>query len=146
LAEQLADTGSAAAPAAVAMAGAHAPPAPALLQFTAIFGLQEQALPASAAHRIEGSVNLMTGSGMVTSRVLAGHLGGSSESGLPVLSCVIRVTSVDCLAGRLRIHGVIEEPSQLRPGEKPRVDMVLDPARGVLWAPFVSRDVELTLV
>jgi hypothetical protein len=146
LAEHLADTGLAAAPAAVPMAGAHPPAASALLQFTARFGLHEQALPANGGHLIEGSVNLMTGSGMVTSRELAGHLEGLNEIGLPVFTCVIRVTSVDCLAGRLRLHGVIEDPSQLRPGEKPRVDMVLDPARGVLWAPFVSRDVELTLL
>jgi hypothetical protein len=146
LAEQLAETGTAAAAAAVARAGGHPAPASALLQFTAIVGLRERPLPANPAHRVEGSVNLMTGSGMVTSRALTGHLDGSSEIGLAVLSCVIRVTSIDCLAGRLRLHGVIEDPSQLRPGDKPRVDMVLDPARGVLWAPFVSRDVELTLV
>jgi hypothetical protein len=141
---KLAGTGSAAAAvAAVPVVGAFAAQRSGVLQFKATVGLPEPPLPIYATHLVEGSVDLDTGSGLVTSRVLAGHPNGSSEVGLPGLSRVIRITEIDRASGQLRLRGVIEDRSQLRPGEKPQVEMLLDQARGVMRAPFLGREVEL---
>jgi hypothetical protein len=40
---------------------------------------------------------------------------------------------------------MIEDRSQLRSGEKPQVEILLDQVRGVVHAPFVGRQVELKL-
>jgi hypothetical protein len=143
---KLAGTGSAAAAAvAVPAVGAFTAQRSGMLQFKASAGLPEPPLPIYATHLVEGSVDLVTGTGLVTSRVLAGHPDGTSEVGLPGLSRVVRITDVDRASGQLRLRGVIEDRSQLRSGEKPQVEILLDQVRGVVHAPFVGRQVELRL-
>jgi hypothetical protein len=51
--------------------------------FRATVGLPEAPLPSYATFVIEGTVNLATRTGLLTSRVLAGHPGALSEIGLP---------------------------------------------------------------
>src|SRR5215831_7238855 len=45
------------------------------VRFNAVAGLPQPPLPNYATHRVEGSVNLQSGTGMITSRVVAGHPG-----------------------------------------------------------------------
>jgi len=143
---KLAGTGSAAAAAAaVPVVGAFAGQRFGVMQFRATVGLPKPPLPIYATHLIEGSVDLTSGTGLVTSRVLAGHPNGTSEVGLPGLSRVIRINAVDRASGQLRLRGVIEDRSQLRPGKKPQVEILVDQTRGVVRAPFVGRKVELKL-
>ena len=141
---KLAGTGSAAA-VGVPMAGAFTSGRSGVVQFRALLGLPEPPLPIYATHVVEGSVDLVSGRGLVTSRMLAGHPDGTSEVGLPGLSRVIRITAVDQSGAQLHLRGLIEDRSQLHPGEPPQVEMVLDRARGVVRAPFVGRQVELRL-
>jgi hypothetical protein len=47
--------------------------------------------------------------------------------------------------GLLRLHGLIEDRSQLRHGESPKIEMLLDQQRGVIQAPFVGQTKELKL-
>jgi hypothetical protein len=44
-----------------------------LLRFRASAGLPRKRLPSYATHLVEGTIDLTAGSGLVTSRVLAGH-------------------------------------------------------------------------
>ncbi len=85
------------------------------------------------------------GTGLVTSRVLAGHPGAPSEIGLPGLTRIIRVVAVEKQGSILNLSGVVEDRSQLQPGESPQIELVVDRERGVVQAPFVGRPVALTL-
>jgi hypothetical protein len=115
-----------------------------VLRFRASGGLPASPLPSYATHVVEGTVNLTTQSGTVTSRVLAGHPGDTSGIGLPGLSRIIRVTEAKG-TGTIRLRGEIEDRSQLRRGESPHVEIVVDKDRGVVHAPFLGRQVDLSL-
>ncbi len=117
-----------------------------LFQFRATLGLPEPPLPSYATYVVEGTLNLAAGTGLVTSRVLAGHPGAPSDIGLPGLGRIMNVTGVDDRGSQLTVRGLIEDRSQLQPGENHQVELVIDRARGVLQAPFGSRSVMLTLV
>jgi hypothetical protein len=116
------------------------------LTFRAVGGLPDGPLPSYATHVVEGRVDASNGSGLVTSRVLAGHPDGMSAIGLPGLARAINVTAVERQNGRVHVRGVIEDRSQLRRGESATVEFVVDRKRGVLEAPFLGRQTELKLV
>ncbi len=115
------------------------------LTFRAATGLPRAPLPSYATQIVEGQIDLAHGSGLVTSRVLAGHPGDPSLVGLPGLARVIRVTDVDADGQQLRLRGVVEDRSQLRRGESHRVEIVVDRKRGLVKAPFLGRQLEHTL-
>ncbi len=116
------------------------------LTFRGVAGLPGAPLPSYATHVVEGRVDLSTGSGLVTSRVLAGHPGDMSSVGLPGTTRMVTVREVDREDGRLRLRGVIEDRSQLRRGESATVEIVVDQKRGTLRAPFLGRPTELKLI
>ncbi len=116
-----------------------------LFGFRATLGLPEAPLPNYATFIVEGTVNLANGTGLVTSRMLAGHPGAASEIGLPGLTRIIRVVAVDVQGSMLNLSGVVEDRSQLQPGESPQIEIVVDRARGMVQAPFAGRTVALKL-
>ena len=116
------------------------------LSFRATLGLPEAPLASYATYVVEGTVNLATGTGLVTSRVLAGHPGALSDIGLPCLARIVRISRVEEQGTQISLHGVVEDRSQLRPGESPQIELVIDRARGVVRAPFIGRSVALALV
>jgi hypothetical protein len=116
-----------------------------IVRFRASVGLPRPPLPSYATQIVEGTVDLASESGLVTSRVLAGYPGATSDIGLPGLARVIRVTGVNAQGERLRLRGVIEDRSQLRPGESPQVEIVVDRTRGLVQAPFMGQQFELEL-
>jgi hypothetical protein len=109
-------------------------------------GLPEPPLPSYATYMIEGTLNLAKGSGVLISRVLAGHPDSESDIGLPGLGRVIRVQSVDVRGDLLTVRGVVEDRSQLQAGESPEVEIVVDRKKGVMQAPFGGTSVTLNLV
>jgi len=113
------------------------------LTFSAAAGLPRAPLPSYATQIVEGQIDLARGTGLVTSRVLAGHPGDTSLVGLPGLTRTIRVTDVDAQGQQVRLRGVIEDRSQLRRGESHRVEIVVD--RKGVKAPFLGRQLEYTL-
>jgi hypothetical protein len=119
---------------------------PDLFRFRATLGLPEPPLPSYATYIVEGAVDLAAATGLVTSRVLAGHPGAPSDIGLPGLGRIVTVTGVDAGPSQITIRGLIEDRSQLQPGESHQVELVIDRARGVLQAPFGNRSVVLTMV
>src|SRR5262249_35040163 len=102
-------------------------------------------LPSYATHVVEGRVDVKAGTGMVTSRVLAGHPGAMSSIGLPGLSRIMQINSVDVEGSRYRLRGVIQDRSQLHRGESPKVELLGDKGKGVVHAPFLGRQVTLPL-
>ena len=144
---KLAGTGSAVAAAAVAMPliGSSTTTDRGILRFSASLGLPERPLPSYATQLVEGTVDLARGTGVVTSRVLAGHPEATSDIGLPGLARVIRIVAANAEGARVRLRGLIEDRSQLRPDENPQVEIIVDKARGLVQAPFLGRQVELRL-
>lgn len=116
------------------------------LAFRATGGLPQAPLPSYATHVVEGSVDLTHGSGLITSRVLAGNPEAMSTVGLPGLVRLIRVVGVETNGQRVKVRGLIEDRSQLRRGESPNVEVVIDQKRGLVQAPFLGRQNELQLI
>ena len=144
---KLAGAGSAAAAAAAGVPlAAHAlSKESGVLRFSASGGLPKAGLPSYATQIVEGTVDLKTGTGLVTSRVLAGHPDEPSLIGLAGLSRVFKITNVDLDRKRIRLHGVIEDRSQLRRGESPNAEIVVDQARKLVHAPFAGQPSTLPL-
>jgi len=115
------------------------------LRFSAIGGLPQGKLPSYATHFVEGSVDLNTGLGTVTSRIVAGHPGQPSMIGLPGLSRVFRITRVDARGERYKLDGVVEDRSTLRRGESANVEIVVDRIKGIVQAPLAGRSVSLPI-
>jgi hypothetical protein len=139
---KLTGAGSAAAAAAVLPgSGLRAPADERVLRFSAAVSLPRPPLHSHATQVVEGTVDLAKGSGLVTSRVLAGHPKALGMA-LPDLTRVIRINGTSREGRRLRLQGVIEDRSHLQHGESPQVEIVIDRARGVVQAPFAGRLVE----
>ena len=116
-----------------------------LLRINATGGLPKPPLPAYATQVIEGTVDVASETGTVTSRVLAGHPGATGAVGLPDLARIIRITKVDVEGSRYRLGGEIEDRSQLHPGEGAHVELVVNKGEGVLEAPFLGQQRALEL-
>ena len=148
---KLAGAGSAvAATAALPMVGQSQAPTQTSPQatpfgFRATLGLPQFPLPSYATYVVEGTLDLLSGTGLITSRVLAGHPGDPSEIGLPGTARIIKVTQAESKGTQVDVRGVIEDRAQLQPGESPQVQMTIDRAQGVLLAPFGGRVVSLAL-
>jgi len=112
------------------------------LTFHAAAGLPQRPLPTYATQIVEGRVDLVRGTGLVTSRVLAGPPDDTGTFGLPGLSRLIRITAVQKSSQALRLTGLIEDRSQLRRGESAHVEILIDQARGLVHAPFLGRRLE----
>jgi len=140
---KLAGAGSVAA--AVPIAGRLASLDQDRLQFRAVAGMPKAPLPSYATHLVEGTIDLSSGTGIVTTRVLAGHPGGTSGVGLPGLARIIRIDRVLAEPAGYRLSGVVEDRSQLQRGETAQVDIVVDRKNGVVHAPFSGRRVTLPL-
>ena len=111
----------------------------------ATLGLPEAPLPSYATYVIEGTVDLAAGTGLLASRVLAGHPDAPSNIGLPGLGRIIAVTEIEEHGSQLTLHGLVQDRSQLQPGERPEVNIVVDRARGLVQAPFGRETVVLRL-
>jgi len=118
---------------------------PDVFRFRAVLGLPELPLPSYATYIIEGTLDLAKGTGLVANRMVAGHSEASSSIGLPGFGRIITVTGVEQRGGQLNIRGVIEDRSQLQPGESHQVELMVDRDRGIVEAPLGSKRVVLTL-
>ncbi len=115
------------------------------MQFRAIAGLPALPLPAYASYVLEGSVNPVTRSGVVTRTVFAGPPGATSGIALPGLSQTIHVTDVGPAPDGLRIQGLVADRSQIGPGESQTVEILVNRTRRIVRAPFSGSTVTLSL-
>lgn len=118
---------------------------PDVFRFRATLGLPQAPLPSYATYIVEGTLDLLNGTGLVANRMLAGHPDASSTIGLPGFGRIITVTGVERRGSQLNIRGVIEDRSQLQPGESHEVELVIDRDRGIVEAPLGSKRLTLTL-
>jgi hypothetical protein len=115
------------------------------LDVHAAAGLPAAPLPAYATQTVEGTLDLGLGSGLLTSRLVAGHPGANGEIALPGLSRVLRVTKIQRRGQQLKLNAVVDDRSQLRPGESPNVDVEIDLARGIMHFPLGGHTIQLDL-
>lgn len=114
------------------------------LTFRASAGLPAEPLPSMATKIIEGNVDLETGTGIVSSRVLAGYP-VPSQIALPGMTRLIRVTAATRQEGRVRLTGVVDDRSQLLAGESPIVEILIDRKLGTVMAPLAGHMVTLAI-
>src|SRR5216684_8820712 len=121
--------GSSVAVAATVVSGAalRLPGAARYLAFRASAGLPVKPLPSMVTKIVEGHVDLKTGTGIVSSRVLAGYP-VPSQIALLGLTRLIRITAATQDAGVVRLSGV-----------------VVDRNRGTVTAPLAGHNVILTI-
>ncbi len=113
------------------------------LTFRASAGLPAKPMPSMATKIIEGTVDLRTGTGIVSSRVVAGYP-VQSQIALPGLTRLIRVTAANQDGGLVRLSGVVDDRSQLQAGESPTFQITVDRVRGLVTAPLAGHNVTLT--
>jgi hypothetical protein len=142
---KLAGSGSVvAAAAAVGGSAMLLPQTSRYLTFRASAGLPARPLPSMVTKVIEGNVDLRTGTGIVSSRVLAGYP-LASQVAIPGLTRLIRVTAAAQEGGLVRLTGVVDDRSQLQAGEAPTFQITIDRARRLVTSPLAGHNVTLTL-
>ena len=140
-----AGSGAVAAGVALSGTGLFGPSGGNGFSFRAVAGLPRGALPSYASYVVEGNVDLAARSGVVARTVYAGYPGAMTTTALPRLTQVVRVTDVRESAGYVDITGVVDDRSQLSPGEDPVMQLRVDRSRGVAWTRFHGQQVELRL-
>jgi hypothetical protein len=115
------------------------------LQFRSELGLPEAPLPTYATYLLEGTVDLAAGTGLVVSRVLAGHPDAQSDIGLPGMGRIMAITRVEERGPQLVLSGLVQDRSQLQPGESPEVELIIDRVQKTVQAPFGRESVLLRL-
>lgn len=115
------------------------------LAFRAVAGLPSRLMPAYASHVIEGHVNLATRTGVVTQTLFAGGPEQMSTIAFPGQSRIVRVTDVQNLGGTFRIKGMIDDRSQLQPGESSNFELLVDPSQRIAKTSFFGSELELYL-
>ena len=113
--------------------------------FRAVVGLPKKPLPAYASYVIEGHVDLVTKTGIVTKSVFAGHPEAMSTIALPGMSRIIRIVDVENMGGSFYIKGMIDDRSVLLRGESRNFEMRIDPSSGVVLTDFFGSEVQLLL-
>ncbi len=117
-----------------------------LFAFRAVGGLPSGNLPSYATYVLEGHLNPITLSGVVTRTIYAGPPEAMSQIVIPGLTRVVRVDGLRDLGAILHVRGVTDDRSQLRDGEGPTMEFRIDRAAGVAHAPFFGTSVPLRLV
>jgi hypothetical protein len=138
-----ADSAAAAAAVGVPLAGALAASRDDnTFSLRAVAPLPQKPLPAYASHLVEGTVDLMIGTGIATSRVLAGHPEDTGIVGIPGLSRIIRITNASADGSRHTLTGLIDDRSQL---QRAQLTILIETKTGTLVAPFLGRQTIHTL-
>lgn len=111
--------------------------------FHAEKAMPERPLAGYATAVVDGSVDLAKGTGMVTTRLLAGH--AASGIALPGLTRLVRITRATVVGNEVRMEGLVEDRSQLARGENAQVRMVLDRAHQELRTSIGGSPVTLSV-
>lgn len=141
---KLAGSGSVAVAAAAVSGSAMLPLTSRPLTFRASAGLPAKPMPSMVTKIVEGRVDMINGTGIVNSQVFVGYP-EPSQIALPGLSRVIRITTATEHAGMVRLTGVVDDRSQLQPGEAPMFQIVVDRVQGLVTMPLAGHNVTLKL-
>jgi hypothetical protein len=115
------------------------------LAFRAVTGMPSHSMPAYASFVIEGHVDLGTRSGVITKTLYAGYPEAMSRIAFPGQSRIAHITDVENVGGSFRITGLIDDRSQLMPGESATFSLFIDPSAGVARTSVFGTDLMLTL-
>ena len=116
-----------------------------IFAFRAVGGLPGGNLPSYATYVLEGHLNPLTLSGVLTRTVYAGPPEAMSQIVIPGFTRVVRVDGLRDLGALLHLRGAVEDRSLLLAGESPRMEFHIDRAAGVAQAPFFGTWVPLRL-
>jgi hypothetical protein len=144
----LAGAGSVAAVSGIGSSAAGALAAPqrkGLVTFRGMAALPAKPLPSYATYLVEGHVDLAQKSGVITTTLFAGSPESLSSIAFPGLSRVMRVVDVVVSGSRLKITAVVDDRSQLRPGENAVNHITLNLRRGTGTATFIGSRVQLQI-
>lgn len=117
-----------------------------LFAFRAVGGLPGGNFPSYATYVLEGHVNPLTLSGVITRTVYAGPPEAMSQIALPGMSRVVRIDGGRVLRDLFHLRGSVDDRSQLRAGESSWMDFRIDRLAGIVQAPFFGTMVPLRLV
>ncbi len=115
------------------------------LSFRGVAGVPSNVFPVYASYVVQGSVDLATRTGVLTKGLFAGAPSENSTLALPGTSRAIRVTNVIREGGVTRIRGIIDDRSQLLPGESETVDIKIDQRASIAEATFFGSLVSMRL-
>lgn len=117
-----------------------------LFAFRAVGGLPGGTLPSYATYVLEGHVNPVTLSGVLTRTVYAGAPEEMSQIALPGMTRVVRIDGVRELGDLFHLRGVVADRSQLGSREAASMEIRIDRVAGVVHAPFFGTTVPLRIV
>ena len=117
-----------------------------ILAFRAVGGLPGGNFPSFATYVLEGHVNPLTLSGVVTRTVYAGSPEEMSQIALPGMTQVVRIDGVRDLGGLFHLRGSVDDRAQLGALESPAREFRIDLLRGTVLAPFFGTSVPLRIV
>ncbi len=115
------------------------------MSFRGVAGVPSNIFPVYASYVVQGNVNLANKTGIMTRSLFAGAPSENSTLALPGTSRAIRVTNMVREGQVTRILGVIDDKSQLLPGEAHSVDIKIDQGRGIAEAMFFGSLVTMRL-
>ena len=137
---------------AVAAGGAAIPAASVLsrgssgaITIRAIGGVPAQPLPSYASYVLEGYVDPVRKTGVLTRTLFAGAPGAMSAIALPGLSRTVQVVDVQQEDRALSVRGVIADRSQLLRGESDEMTLWIDRATNTIRARSGGNEVKLSL-
>jgi hypothetical protein len=116
------------------------------LKFRAVAGLPRNPLPTYASFVVEGTVNLDSGTGMVTKSLYAGAPQAMSNILFPGTARTIRITTVDRSANQVRLEGVVDAREALTARENRNVTIVIDTSQKLAHADFLGTAVVLQVI
>jgi hypothetical protein len=94
---------------------------------------------------IDGKLRLSERSGTLTTSMRAGYPELHSATNWPGFARTVRVSDVRKSGSTLQVKGAINDHSQLRAGESPTFNMLIDQSAGVGHAWFFGKEVLLRL-
>lgn len=114
--------------------------------FRAVGGLPGGNLPSFATYVLEGHVNPMTLSGVLTRTVYAGGPEEMSQIALPGMTRVVRIDGVRDLGNLFHLRGAVDDRGPLGAREAASMEFRVDRLAGIVHAPFFGTTVPLRLV
>lgn len=115
------------------------------ISFRGVAGVPSSLFPVYASYVVQGSVDLVHKTGVMTRSLFAGAPSENSTLALPGTSRAIRVTGVIRQGSVTRVLGVIDDRSQLLPGEDHMIDLKIDQDNGVAEAELFGSLVRMRL-
>lgn len=108
------------------------------LSFRAVVGLPTRPLPSYASYVIDGNLDLVRGTGVMSMALYAGDPGNLSSIVFPGTARSVTVTNVAQAGSSVTVSGKVVDGSRLLPGESASVNVQIDRSQGIAYASFLG--------